>query len=438
MPLSVHTITAAQVRALADGTNGAAVLDILGASQRSKCLIMLTLVVRSAIEARHPEAPAAVAGWQLLEHVQRTAPGAVEDLLRHPAVGAWATDCVLASESRSRSGMSPGRLALVAAAAAIRGDVPCFIELPLPTPADAAVHLPLLGSVTVPGLLAGDSVTLRHSSSGTELAGPRARFALPRRLDADAPGWSALPKVTAGAGRTRLRLVIDDADPYRLAGYDAPLERVTTGTREEWRRRLSGGWHILARDHQRTAAEVVSLISAVAPLSDAGGAMSSVTTRHAFGSIGLSLPADDVAMALTLSHEVQHSKLAALMDLLPMVTEPAPDLFYAPWRPDPRPLAGLLQGIYAHLGVARFWRRHREVTPDPAEILRAHVEFARWRIACAQVVSVISARPELTRCGHVFVGGMAQVLRGWRQDHVPPEALAQADHAVRVHREQWA
>jgi HEXXH motif-containing protein len=437
MPLSVHAIAAPQVRALADGTSATAVLDMLRAGQRSKCLIMLALVARVATEARHPEAPAAVAGWRLLERVQRRAPWAVEDLLRHPAVGAWATDCVLAFESRSRPGMSPGWLALVASAAAIRGDVPCVVELP-PSACAGAVHLPSLGSVTVPGQLRGDSVMLRHSPGGTELAGQRVRVALPRRLDDDAPGWRALPQVTAGAGRSRLRLVIDDADPYRLAGYSAPLEGLSAGTREEWRRRLSSGWHVLARDHQRTAVEVASLISAVVPLSDTSGAMSSVTTRHAFGSIGLSLPGDDVSMALTLAHEVQHAKLAALMDLLPMVTEPAPDLFYAPWRPDPRPLAGLLQGMYAHLGVARFWRRHREVTPDPAEALHAHVEFARWRIACAQVVNVISTRPELTRCGYVFVDGMAHVLHGWRQDYVPPEAQARADHAVRVHRGQWA
>lgn len=438
MRLSVHTVTAPQVQALAAGTSAAAVLDILRVSQRSKCLIMLALVARMAAEVRHPEAHAAIAGWRLLQQVQRRAPGAVEDLLRYPAVGGWAADCMLAFESRSHPGMSPGRLALVAAAAAIRGGVPCVVELPPSACAGAAIHLPSLGSVTVPGQLRGDPMVLRHSQSGTELAGPRASVALPRNLEDDDSCWRALQRVTVGSGPTRLRLVIDDADPYRLVGYGAPPELLTARMREEWRRRLSGGWHILAHDHQRTAAEVVSMVSGVVPLSSTSGAMSSVTTRHAFGSIGLSLPADDVSMALTLSHEVQHAKLAALMDLLPMVTEPVPDLFYAPWRPDPRPLAGLLQGIYAHLGVARFWRRHREVTLDPAEVLHAQVEFARWRIACTQVVNVITARPELTRCGYVFVDGMAHVLRGWQQDYVPPDAQAQADHAVRVHREQWA
>lgn len=461
MTLKVHTITAGQVLALADGT-GTEVLDTLKAAQRSKCLIMLALVVRMAAQAGHPQAPAARAGWRLLTRVQRQAPGAAQDMLCHPSVGAWATDCVQAFRSQQAADTSPAWLALVAAAAAIRGDVPCSVHLSRSVYADAALHLPTLGTVTLPDHLRGDWLTLHHSPrgtgpSGTGLsgAGPsgtwlsgtwlsgggpsgqHARVALPRRLDGDAPGWRALTRVSLSTGGQRSLVVIDDADPYRLAGYDAPLERLDAGTREEWPRRLRGGWRILARDHPRTATDVVSLIRTLVPTSDADGTVSSVTTRHAFGSVGLSLPGDDVSMALTLAHEVQHAKLAALMDLLPMVTDSAPALFYAPWRSDPRPLASLLQGVYAHLGVARFWRRRREVATDPAEVFHANVEFARWRLACAQAADFIAGRPELTRYGSVFVDGMTHVLRGWRRDHVPPEAQARAEQAIRAHRRQW-
>jgi len=30
--------------------------------------------------------------------------------------------------------------------------------------------------------------------------------------------------------------------------------------------------------------------------------------------------------------------------------------FYVPWRTDPRPGGGLLQDVYAHLGMTEFWR----------------------------------------------------------------------------------
>lgn len=437
MALSAHKITARQVRALADGTSTAADLNILAAGQRSKFLAMLALVVRMATEARHPEAAAAAAGWRLLARVQRQAPRAVEDLLRYPSVGAWATTAVLTLTSLScGDSVPPGRLALIAAAAAIRGGVPCTVELPASMCAGPTLHLPSLGSVLLPSQLCGKPAVFRHHDKTSEISGEHAKVVLPRRLETGERNWRPLPAVALGSGRMAFRLIIDDADPCRLAAHGTQLDRLTFSQLDEWQRRISGGWHLLTLRHRRTATDVRSLIRTVTPVTGTGGAMS-VTSRQVFGSIGLSLPDDDVAMALTLSHEVQHAKLSALMDLLPILTEPAPGLYYAPWRPDPRPLASLLQGMYAHLGVARFWHRHRKVVLEPAEVHHAYVEFARWRSACAQVAEVVSTRPELTRCGSAFVGGMVRLLDTLRSEYVPPEAQVQANQAVSEHQRQW-
>ncbi len=302
--------------------------------------------------------------------------------------------------------------------------------------------MPSLGSQALPRGLRGKAVIFRYRDGAAEIRAEHAKVDLPRRLDADSPGWRALPAAVAGPGAgpgsARLPLVIDDADPYRLPGYDGSLERLSVRQREQWRRRITGGWRLLAHYHPQTEAELRALIGILTPLSAADGASRSVTSRRAFGTIALSLPADDLAMALTLVHEVQHAKLCALMDLLPLVEEPiAPDLYYAPWRPDPRPLASLLQGMYAHLGVARFWWRYRDVTQDPAEVHRAHVEFARWRNACVQVAKVVSNRPELTRSGMAFVDGMIGVLRRWRDEYVPRTAQNEADRAAEEHQRQW-
>ncbi len=437
MPLSVHKITARQLQAIADGSSTATDLDILLASQRSKCLAMLALIARMATAARHPQAALAAEGWQLLTRVQRQAPNVVEDLLCYPALGTWATETVLGLNSRSVTGAPPGRLALFAAAAAIRSGLPCVIELPPSFCSETTLNLPTLGNVLLPGELRDETVVVRSLGATTEIAGRCAKVTLPARLDVGAPGWHPVSMVSAGEGETRIRLVLDDVDPYRFAGFDVPLERLTAPRQRDWRRRIAGGWRLLVRHHQKTAAEVRYLISAVTPLMGAGDAMRSITSRHSFGTVALSLPKDDVAMALTLSHEVQHAKLSALMDLLPMVTEPTTALYYAPWRPDPRPLASLLQGMYAHLEVARFWRRHREVTREPAEMHYANIEYARWRKACAQVAEVLCAQPQLTRSGSLFVAGMTNVLRSWRHDYVPTEAQAEADRAISIHR-RWS
>ncbi|GAA3300168.1 hypothetical protein GCM10020295_40210 [Streptomyces cinereospinus] len=115
-------------------------------------------------------------------------------------------------------------------------------------------------------------------------------------------------------------------------------------------------------------------------------------------------------------HEFQHIKLGALINLGPL-TEPPPDpgppeeLFYAPWRDDPRPLEGLLQGIYAFFGVARFWRAHRR-TADAAYVPLAHFEFALWRAQVWSVLTEAHGHRLLTPLGGTCWSGCGSGARG--------------------------
>jgi HEXXH motif-containing protein len=436
MAARFHSVTSQQVRTLAEGTSTEADLALLTAGAVSRHLAMLTLIVRDAEASRHPEAGAAAAAWQLLARVQRKAPWALAELLRYPSVGAWATR-VTAGEQEPGPIPSPGQLALIAAAAAIRGGIPCTVPLPPSALDSGVVHLPSLGAAVLPADLRRPGAALRHRDGDTDISGPHGRLPLPRRLDTEAPGWHGLQTVLADGGGRLLRLVIDDADPHRLPADLKPAARLSPAQREEWRRRIAGGWRILATGHQRTATEVASVIRSLVPLAAGDGDMQSVTSRRVFGSIGLSLPADDMQMALTLAHEVQHAKLSALMDLVPLVSERVTGAFYAPWRPDPRPLASLLQGMYAHLEVARFWREQRAAASGAAELWYANVEFVKWRNACVQVADFLRGRPELTSCGTAFVYGMINALRAWQNDSIPAGATAQADQEMGEHKKEW-
>jgi HEXXH motif-containing protein len=440
MSLAGHQIPAALVRAIADGSSGAAGREALVAGQRSKCLALLRLVVDLAAAAGHPEAGVTREGYQALTQVQRLAPQAAEHVLRHPAVGSWALQTVLRLRGGTAAEVAPGRLASVAAAAAIRGDVPCDIGLPRSACEHATLELPSLGRLLLPDWLRGNVTGLRNpgtAGGAAELHGRHGALALPGRLGTDAPGWRAIRAVTAGTAPTRISVLIDDVDSYRLTGYAGQLDQLTADQRRAWSRCFSGGWRVLTEDHPEIAADVAGLIVAMTPLRRPAGAQVSVSSRRAFGGVALSLPDDEVAMAVTLAHEVQHTKLSALMDLFPMVVASARGGYYAPWRDDPRPLASLLQGVYAHLGVASFWRRHRYVVRESAEVLHAHIEFTRWRGACAEVARFLSARPELTPCGSFFVAGMTHLLSSWQHDPVPTAAQAHADLVTGEHRERW-
>jgi len=110
--------------------------------------------------------------------------------------------------------------------------------------------------------------------------------------------------------------------------------------------------------------------------------------------------------------------------------------WYAPWRDDPRPIGGLLQGSYAFLGVSGFWRRQRQ-HEDGTAALSAHSEFARWQAACQLVVGSLLSSGQLTPTGERFVMGMARTLRGWEDEPVPPAARMIAQQNAEEHLARW-
>jgi uncharacterized protein len=146
---------------------------------------------------------------------------------------------------------------------------------------------------------------------------------------------------------------------------------------------------------------------------------------------------DRYTCAETLVHETQHLKLCALLDLVPLTRPDEGQRYYAPWRTDPRPAGGLLQGAYAFLGVSGFWRGQRETAPDARVRLRAEAEFARWRDGAALVADTLLDSGQLTAAGQSFVGEMARVLAAWQRESVADEALAVARRKARRHRTQW-
>jgi len=148
----------------------------------------------------------------------------------------------------------------------------------------------------------------------------------------------------------------------------------------------------------------------------------------------MSLPTDPVSGAEAFAHEIQHVKLGALLDLVELIKADDGSRYYAPWRPDPRPAGGLLQGAYAYLGVSGFWRRQRLLEGHQE---RGDAEYARWRAAAATVAATLRSSGRLTDDGHKFVAGMARTLGPWQREQVSPAARASAERAAREHLARW-
>jgi uncharacterized protein len=175
-------------------------------------------------------------------------------------------------------------------------------------------------------------------------------------------------------------------------------------------------------------------LRAVTPLRSDGLNDRSASGRLAFGAVGLA-PArlEPVSFALLLIHEFQHVKLGAIMDLFELHdladTEPR---YSPPCFAHPRPIEGILQSTYAHLGVCDFWRTRRNLTTG-AEHLEAQRHFARCRALTEAGIEQLLSADSLRPMGGAFVRTMANTLAPWLGEPVGRDA---EDVAARALAEQ--
>ena len=302
--------------------------------------------------------PGRAAGQALREHynllaaAEKVAPEIVTDILRSPHVGAWAARCMRQlSEDPGMADPGPDYLGAIAASAAILTGHECSLTLPV---RDGALMLPTLGRA----LLSGKHAVVTVSGPGRATITSDDQIITVCDPCADAPGWQALRMLTLG---DRL-LPLDDLDPNR--NYDPYPLPGRLGARDvaHWQNSLDEAWRLLTEYHPGYAASLHDGLRSLVPIGQrADDRNVSATSGDAFGAVAASIPSDGVTLAVALMHEFQHAKLCAITHLEPLFDPRAGKLFYAPWRPDPRPAGALLHGIFAHMAVADFWRTHRHV-----------------------------------------------------------------------------
>ena len=430
-----HSLSSAQFTSLARGGGSQDAIEQLVAGQRSKHLILLSKVAELARRGDHPDDALGVAGYQLLAQVQRQDPAAAAEVIGYPSVGAWALHVIRSSTAAaagtaaadtasvagvSLPGVRPSGLATIAAAAAIRAGLDAEIEVPV---LGAGVLLPSLGTAEAAG---GTAIV---AAKEAEVRSENLRV----RVQPGEPGWRELRRATAGP----LSVLVDDLDPFRMPTPDGgPTGRLTPSQLTELRDTLSAAWPVLS---PARAAEIAAIVRVIVPYRppESGNFHISVSSPQVFGTIAMSRQPDKYTCAETLVHETQHLKLSALLDLVTLMRPDDGQRYYAPWRPDPRPASGLLQGAYAFLGVSGFWREQRQEAPEPGVRRRAEAEFARWRDGAAAVVATLLRSGQLRSAGETFVETMAEVLDGWRREPVPGDALAVARRESERHLVRW-
>ncbi|MEV4004729.1 HEXXH motif domain-containing protein [Actinomadura sp. NPDC049753] len=436
-----HSFSGADFDSLASGTATSAAIESLGAIQHSRNLLLLRSVVDTARRTGHPEAAAARHGFEQLMELKRRAPDAAAAVITHPSTGGWGLHALRVLQGGAPSGdpsgdppgVRPAQLAGMAAAAAVRGRCAGTFTVPV---SRGAVTLPSVGVLTA----TDDVETVRIVHDGREAVATAGRTSSPIPTDGtpDAPGWRGLRTLRArSAGRTEFELLLDDVDPFRFPRVSsAGAERLSEAAAAELERTLGESWDLLSRHHRSSARELSGTVSTLTPLRSSADEFRSATSREHFGCVALSLPVDPTQLAVTLVHEAQHGKLAAIMDAVRLLPGDDDRRYYAPWRPDPRPFSGLLHGTYAFLGVVRFWRRQRWLERGE-HALAAHLEYAHWRGAVRLGLVQLCSHDRLPALTVRFVQGMRHALDQWRAEPVPGPAAALAAERSTAHRARW-
>ncbi|MFJ3928355.1 aKG-HExxH-type peptide beta-hydroxylase [Streptomyces sp. NPDC090022] len=446
MTPSPHRLPGALFDGIAAGGGGAEALRLLARAEHSRRLACLYAVQAAARASGGTVARRAGHAWELLAAAHRADPEAAAAVLTHPAAGPVLV-CLLRQLTRRPVPGGPPLhwLTALAAAAAVRARIPTLVRWPVAEPG-SWVPLPSLGRACFPGARPGDHAELRVEGDGRALltvvdaATPQVPVAVPVHGD---------PYRAAGRWRgAHLLTTFDTGAPLELDTLDPPAFPAAAGRpggldadeTHRWASRAREATELLRRDHPEFYAELAAGPRLLVPLPGTGRGSVSGSSAETFGSMALSLPSNGTVFAATMAHEMQHNKFAALLHLFDLFEErqQGPEaLYYAPWRPDPRPLVGLFHGAYAHLAVARFWGRRAEAEPDPGMRSDAQTRFARWRFAAREATVVILDSGRLTPLGTRFAGRMLETLDALCRAPLPAAAVRRAETAARAHREAW-
>ncbi|MFF2353018.1 FxsB family cyclophane-forming radical SAM/SPASM peptide maturase [Kitasatospora sp. NPDC058115] len=368
----------AQLAELATGLGSPETVRALARSQLALTRAMLAAVRGSSGLARS-------AAWELLADLDATRPAAVDAVLAHPYVRAWAARRLSGDPA---AGLGPlAELAAAAAVVAARGDT---VAVPV---RDGSLYLPTLGRLTLGGGVREARVTggrtgwTARTDDGT-LTGP------------GDPRWQPVRRIGPVA--------LEDLDPRR-AVHGWPVEdRLSSAGYAEWARDLRAAARLLDRDLPAHAAGLRAGLTTVTPLRPApDGHDLSSAARQAFGAVAIARPRDASTLALLLAHEFQHVKLGAVLDRRELYDRSDTRLFEA-FDLSPRPIGSLFQAVYAHVAVTAFWGARAADGPPSARS-----RFAHWRALTDAAVDLLAGSGSLTPLGHRFATGARESLDSW-------------------------
>lgn len=238
-------------------------------------------------------------------------------------------------------------------------------------------------------------------------------------------------------------LTASNIDPnlrlHRRVNYE--FEDLDGGSTARWVESLNKIWDLIEQYDSELAEEMRLALRVIVPVkSPSREEHLSATFRELHGAMYCSWTPDLGTFAGALVHEFHHLKLNLILDEVDIFENPKYyQLFYSPWRVDPRPLSGILHGAYSFLGIARFLDKIAQCCPP--EIQHSRLQDEVWH-AISQVKTALATLHEhasLTSFGQKFLAAMASEASHLLQTLVRSTYSPRADLAGRLaaHRQKW-
>lgn len=421
--ITVHRLESALFDEIAAGGGGPKAIRALHAAQVSKHLLLIASLVE---QWPGPDAERETV-VRALDQARTRAPERFREIVGAPLVGAWTAIANRAAQNGSAARDDFLHLSAITAVACAVAGVPVALDVPVHA---GLVMLPGLGAAEV-GPAAGARVVAEDGR--LTVYGQRV-VAVPVEPITEAPGWQPVRQLSANRSGQAIRLGLDDLDPYRHGHHVPPALRLPADEVDRWRDLFAAAWLLLADRLPERAAEVAAGLRTLVPLRQQARSARSATIRHAFGVFGLTRPPTAADFAVTIVHEFQHSKLSALLDLVPLTDPDDRGRYFAPWRTDPRPLAGLLQGVYAFAGVADTWRGLRAVDSLAAV---AQSRFAEARLQVDRGLTSVERSGALSAEGEKLAAQLRRATDGMLAETVPPDVARAAEAKLEETRRAW-
>jgi HEXXH motif-containing protein len=413
--VTVHSLAPAMFDGIGSGLGGSAAVSRLAEARYSRHLLLLRHLL-----TQWPGDPERLR--DVLERSRVAAPDRFASVVGAPMVGGWSA---IATRSLVHPPADPrplGHLAAMALVAAAAAEIDASVRIPVD---NGAAMLPGLGAVVAEGRADVEATT---SDGRIEVRLDGTRIEVPAEPATEAPGWLPLRRLNGDM----VRIDLEDLDPYRHGHHTAPAGRLSAEDAKLWEALFGGAWQLLTDHLPQRAAELAVGMRSLVPLVRTGSsATHSASLRHVFGACGLTRPSSAHDFVVTLVHEFQHSKLSALLDMYQLTDPLAERLYFAPWRTDPRPLASLLQGVYAFAAIADTWLALRD------EIAEAEARFAESRLQVDRGLTAIERSGALTSEGVDFTAALRRTVDKLLTEPVSPSATRSAEQLLSRIRTAW-